>query len=97
MADTFPLAAVGNPAAEFANKSKSVANKVLAVACKQWFAVRYTLTLWTDIRPCIPTTITGYVNVHCLAAVKRTCWLPCRPRGRRCPIRSMRFQQTPSR
>jgi hypothetical protein len=36
MADTFPLAAVGNPAAEFANKSKSVANKVLAPACDQW-------------------------------------------------------------
>jgi hypothetical protein len=36
MADTFPLAAVGNPAAEFANKSKSVANKVLVVASNQW-------------------------------------------------------------
>lgn len=28
MADTFPLAAVGNPAAQFANKAKSVGNKV---------------------------------------------------------------------
>lgn len=36
MADTFPLAAVGNPAAEFANKSKSVANKVLVAASDQW-------------------------------------------------------------
>jgi hypothetical protein len=32
MADTFPLAAVGNPAAEFANKSKSVANKAKGAA-----------------------------------------------------------------
>ena len=96
MADTFPLAAVGNPAAEFANKSKSVANKVLAVACNQWSAVRYTLTLWTDFRPCIPTTSTWYICAL-LAAVKRTCWSPCRPRARRCPTRSTRFQQMPSR
>ena len=84
MADTFPLAAVGNPAAEFANKSKSVANKVLAVACNQWSAVRYTLTLWTDFRPCIPTTITWYICAL-LAAVKTNLLVALQAKGAAVP------------